>query len=69
MQFWALQVSIIKYSCKDGGLMDYALLKEGTQHGSVVRSPYCQNIEKIAYCLKVSKEKALIPPSEPSTLE
>ena len=49
--------------------MAYALLKEGTQHGSVVRSPYCQNIEKIAYCFNVSKENALIRPSEPSILE
>ena len=30
--------------------MAYALLKEGTQPGSVVQSPYCQNIETPPYC-------------------
>lgn len=68
MQFWAVQVSIVDF-CKDGGLMAYVSLKEGTQGGSVVRSPNCQDIETGPYCFKVSKGKNLIRPSERSTLD
>ena len=34
--------------------MAYVSLKEGTQGGSVVRSPNCQDIETGPYCFKVS---------------